>query len=185
MCKFSWKSETILTICLMKIGKKLLPKMKIRIKKIGRMNFIFKFSITNLGYMTLFMKIWEKKIGPFFKTFFTNWSKNEGVNEKIGKISLIFEFSISKLGYVAVFMKIWEKKFDPFFKTLLTNWGKNKNEDERIWKNNSDFWVLYIKIRLCGNFHENQRKNIFDPFFKTFLTNWGKYEDKDKKIWTS
>ena len=51
----------------------------------------------------------EKKINPFFGTFWTNQGKNENEDEKYGKMNSNFEFSISKLGYVPVFMKISEK----------------------------------------------------------------------------
>ena len=52
-------------------------------KKFGRMNLIFEFSIAKSGYMTIFMKIWENKILAIFKTSLTNQGKNEDVNEKI------------------------------------------------------------------------------------------------------
>ena len=64
----------------------------------------------------------------------------------------------------------------------MTNRGKDDDEDEKIWENESTFWIFHIKIRLCGNFHENPKK-IFDPSFKTFLTNWGKNEDEEEKNW--
>ena len=57
--------------------------------------------------MTIFMKISEKKIDPFFKTLMTNWGKQM---KNLGKMSLIYEFSISKLGYAEISWKT-EKKF--------------------------------------------------------------------------
>ena len=51
-----------------------------------------------------------------------------------------------------------------------------KMKMKKFRKKEFDFWILHIKIRLCGNFHENLRKKT-DPFLKTFLTNWGKNED--------
>ena len=42
-------------------------KMKMRTKKFERRNLIFEFFTSKLGYITIFMKIWEEKIGPFFK----------------------------------------------------------------------------------------------------------------------
>ena len=33
--------------------------------------------------------------------------------------------------------------------------AKNKDEDEKIWKNEIDFWIVHIKIRLYGNFDVN------------------------------
>ena len=45
--------------------------------------------------------------------------------------------------------------FDPSFRKFLTNRGKNENEDEKIWgRNEFNFWILHIKIRLCCNFHK-------------------------------
>ena len=38
-------------------GKKLMPKMKMRMKKFGKMNLVFLFLISKLGYMTIYMKI--------------------------------------------------------------------------------------------------------------------------------
>ena len=40
--------------------------MKMRMKKFGKMSSIFEFSISKLGYMKLFIKIWENK---FFSNF--------------------------------------------------------------------------------------------------------------------
>ena len=67
-------------------------------------------------------------------------------------MSSIFEFSIPKLGYMAIFRKICEKNSDSFFKTFLTNLHKNEDEDEKNWKNEFDFSILLLKIRLYGNF---------------------------------
>ena len=84
--------------------------------------------------------------------------------KKFGKMTSIFEFSISKLGYVAIFMKILGKNFSGiYFKTFMTNWGKNEDENEKTWENKSDFWILYIRIKLNGNFHENLWEKFFDP----------------------
>ena len=60
--------------------------------------------------------------------------------------------------------------FDPFCETFLTNRGKNKDEDEKIRKNDFDFRIFHVKIRLCINFPGNLGKS-FCPIFKTFLTN--------------
>ena len=82
-----------------------------------------------------------------------------------------------------IFIKIWEKTFDSFSETFFSNRGKNKDEDEKNWENESNFWFLYIKIRLYGNFYENLCKKYFYPFFRIFLTNWDKNEDEDEKLW--
>ena len=73
------------------------------------------------------------------------------------------------------------KKTDPFFKTFLTNRGKNEIVNEKIWENEFDLWILHIKVRLYGNFHENLWKKNFDQFFRTLLTNRGKNEIEDEK----
>ena len=43
--------------------------------------------------------------------------------------------------------------------------AKNKDEDEKIWKNEIDFWIVHIKIRLYGNFDVNLWTKKFYPFF--------------------
>ena len=73
------------------------------------------------------------------------------------------------------------EKIDPFFKTFLTNRGKNEIVNEKIWENEFDLWILHIKVRLYGNFHENLWKKNFDQFFRTLLTNRGKNEIEDEK----
>ena len=83
---------------------------------------------------------------------------------KFGKMSSIFEFSISKLGYAEIFMKILGKNFSAiYFETFLTNRDKNDDENEKTWENKSDFLILYIRIKLNGNFHENLWEKNFDP----------------------
>ena len=69
----------------MKVGKKKMSKMRMKMKKSGRMNLIFKFSKPKLGYMAIFIKFWEKKIDPLLKTFLTNQSKNKNEDEKLWK----------------------------------------------------------------------------------------------------
>ena len=59
--------------------------MRMKMKKSGRMNLIFKFSKPKLGYMAIFIKFWEKKIDPLLKTFLTNQSKNKNEDEKLWK----------------------------------------------------------------------------------------------------
>ena len=39
--------------------------------------------------------------------------------------------------------------------------AQNEDEDEKIWKNEFNFKIIKIKIRLYDNFHENlKRKNL-------------------------
>ena len=63
--------------------------------------------------------------------------------------------------------------------------AKNEDEDEKNWKNEFDFWILHIKIRLYENFLKiwSQKKKNFHPLFKLFLTNRGKNENVNEKIW--
>ena len=102
--------------------------------------------------------------------------------KRFGKINSIFEFSISKLGCKAGFMKICTKKIYPFCRTFLTNRNKNDNEDEKIWGNKSTFLILYIKIRLCGNFYQNPRKNFLTHLLRPFWLIEAKMKIKKKKI---
>ena len=48
--------------------KRLMPKMKMKIKKFGRMNLIFGVSKSKLVYMTIFMKL-RKKLDHFLRHF--------------------------------------------------------------------------------------------------------------------
>ena len=58
--------------------------MKMKMKKHGKMSPIFEFSISQLSYMVIFMKICGKKVLiHFFVTFLTNPGKNENEDEKI------------------------------------------------------------------------------------------------------
>ena len=141
------------------------------------MSPIFEFCISKLGNMEVFMKIWEKTLLTIWLFNFEYLPDKDGKKfmpkmkmkmKKFGRMNLILEFSISKLGYMAIFMKIWEKIIDSFFKTFLTNWGKNKDVNEKMWENKFDLWILCIKIRLYGNFHENLRKKCFTHFLNHF-----------------
>ena len=80
-------------------------------------------------------------------------------------------------------MKIFGKKgFTHFFRTFLTNRGKNENEDEKTVKNEFDFSILRIEIRLCGNFHENGRKQFLTYCLRHFWLIEAKIKMKIKKI---
>ena len=99
-------------------------KIKIKVKKFGKMSLIFEFSISKLGYMEIFMKIWEKnKIKNLFH-YLTLTICLKKIGKKLipklkirikifGRMNLISEFFISKLGYMTIFMKIWEEKIWP------------------------------------------------------------------------
>ena len=85
-------------------------------KNLGKMNSIFEFFISKLGYMELFVKVYGKQFLTHFSGHF--WQIEAKMKMKMKnyeKIGSVFEFSISKLGYVAVFMKIWKKTFWPIF----------------------------------------------------------------------
>ena len=52
-------------------------------KKFGKTNSTFESSISKLGFMEIFMKIWEKKtFDSFLKSFLTNRGKNEVEDKK-------------------------------------------------------------------------------------------------------
>ena len=138
-------------------------------EKIWENEFNLWILLIKLSYLEIFMKICEKMSLTFwlfnfdfdFKFNFDedgkNWCKKwrwrwENLQESIDS-----EFFISKLGYLGIVMNIWEKS-DSFLKTFLTNHGKNEDINEKIWENKFDLWILHIKIRLYGNFHENLRK---------------------------
>ena len=104
-------SSLTFAICLIKMGKNFMPKRKMRMKKFARVNLIFEFSISKLGYINIFMKIWERKmLTHFLGHFWPIEVKMKLQIKKIEKMSLIFEFSKSKLGDMAIFMKICRKK---------------------------------------------------------------------------
>ena len=146
------------------------------------MSLIFQFSISKLGYKDIFMKICEKKVLTHFLGHFWLVEANMKMKmKKLKKMSLILEFAISKVGYVPVFMKVWEKNFWPIFKTFLTNQGKTEDENEKIWKNELNFLILHIKIRLYGNFYENMLKKVLTHFFRHFWLIEGKIKIKMKK----
>ena len=133
--------------------------MKMKMKKIGKMSLIFEFSISELGYTEIFMKIWVKIFWIIFKSFLTNRGKNEDADKRIWENE--FNFWIIHIEirlYDNFHENLFKKKIDPFFRTFLTNRGKNEDEDKKIWENEFNLWILHIEIRLYGNFHENLRR---------------------------
>ena len=64
----------------------------------------------------------------------------------------------------------------------MTNWDKNENEKEKIWKKEINFWILHIRIRLCGNFHENIWEKNLTHFLRHFWLIEAKMKMKMKKI---
>ena len=124
------------------------------------------------------MKIWKKIFDSILRHFWLIEAKMKVKMKKYWRIIPTFEFSISKLG----FMKICEKKFDLFYRTFLTNQGKNENNDEKIRKNESEFWIVRIKIKLCGNFHENPRKIVLTNLLKHFWVIEAKWRWKWKTL---
>ena len=79
------------------------------------MCLVFDFSISNLAYMEIFMKIWQRNFLNYLTIWLFAWqrwekadAKNENEYEKFGRMNLIFELPISKLGYMEDFMKTWE-----------------------------------------------------------------------------
>ena len=64
----------------------------------------------------------------------------------------------------------------------MTNWGKNENEGEKVWENIFNFWIFHIKMRICGNFHENWRKKFLTDFLRHFWLTEAKIKMKTKKL---
>ena len=97
--------------------------------------------------------------------------QNENEDEKIWKNK--FNFSIVHIkirlsGHLhenprKIVLTHFNDIFDSFLR-LLTNRSTNEDEDEEIWKNESEFWILHVKISSCGNFHENPRKKFLTHF---------------------
>ena len=87
-------------------------KMKIKVKKFGKINLIFELSISKLGYMAIFMKIYWKKVLTHFLGHFWLIETKMKLKVKIyGKMFSMFKLSISKLVNMVIFMKIGEKRF--------------------------------------------------------------------------
>ena len=126
----------------------------------------------------IFMKIWEKKLTKFLRHFWLIEAKMKIKMKKYGKIIPIFEFFISK----SDFIKNCKKKIDLFYTTFLTNREKNENNDEKMRKNESDFWIIHIKTKLCGNFHENPRKKFLTNLLKHFWAIEAKWRWRRKNL---
>ena len=58
-------------------------KIKMKIKKSGKVSSIFKLSISKIGYIANFMKICIKIFDQLFMTYLTNWGSNKYEDEKI------------------------------------------------------------------------------------------------------
>ena len=161
--KCSWKSETVSTICLMKVGKKMNLKMKMSIKKFGRMSFISKSYISKLGSMAVFMKIWEKIFDPFLRHFWKIGGKMKMKMKKYGKISSIFKFSIPKLGYLTIFVK---KKFflTYFFRHFWLIEAKMKMKIKKFEKVTSIFEFFISKLGFLAIFMKIGEKKFWPIF---------------------
>ena len=96
--------------------------MKMKIKKFGKMNSSFEFSISKLGYMAIFMKICAKKILTHFVGYF--WLIEAKINMKIKKIwenESNFEILHIKIRLCGNFNENPRKKYlTHFLKTFLT-----------------------------------------------------------------
>ena len=144
--------------------------MKLKMKKIGKMIYVFEFSTSKLGYMTIFIKICVKNfLTHFVGHFWLIEAKIKMKMKKLGKTNSIFEFSVSELGFMEIFMKIWEKKtFYSFFKSFLTNRGKNEVEDKKNWKNDLVFEFSISKLGYMAIFMKICAKNFLTLFVGHF-----------------
>ena len=104
------------------------------------------------------------------------------IKKKLGKWVRFLNYPYQNYVIWQFSWKSVEKNFDPNFRTFLTNRDKNKNEDKKIWGNIFDFWILHIKIGICGNFHKNQRKKFFTQFLRHFWLIEAKMKMKMKRI---
>ena len=85
-------------------------KMKMKIKKFGKMSLIFDLSVSKLGYMAIFIRICLKNFHPFFRTFLTIWGKNEDKDKKIWENVLNFWILHIKISICDNFHENWRKK---------------------------------------------------------------------------
>ena len=93
-------------------------KMKMKLKKIGKMSLIFEISMSKLGYMDIFMKIWKS---PFTISLF-NFdylsdedgekfnAKNEDEDEKIWKNKFHFWIFYIKIRFYGNFHENLRRK---------------------------------------------------------------------------
>ena len=65
-------------------------KMKMKIKKFGKVSSIFKSSISKIGYMANFMKIGIKTFDQLFMTYLTNRGNNKYEDEKTWENAFYF-----------------------------------------------------------------------------------------------
>ena len=86
-------------------------KMKMKIKKFGKMSLIFDLSVSKLGYMAIFIRICLKNFHPFFRTFLTIWGKNEDKDKKIWENVLNFWILRFKIRMGGNFHENWRKIF--------------------------------------------------------------------------
>ena len=139
-----------------------------RMKKIGRMNLIFDFSISNLGYMAIFMKIWEKKLTHFLRHFWLIRAKMKVQMKKNWENKFDLWILRIKIRFYGNFHEnLWKKRLTHFLGHFWLIVAKMKMK-MKIWKKKLDFWILDIKIRLCGSFHENLWKNFWPIFWDIF-----------------
>ena len=81
--KFSWNSEEKNINQFFGHYWLVNTKMKLKMKKYGKMSLIFESSILKLGYEAVFLEIWEKNFDSFLKTMLINQEKNEDEDEEI------------------------------------------------------------------------------------------------------
>ena len=141
--------------------------------KFVKISLIFKFSKSKLGYIEIFVKMWEKMK---WKSSLTNWLyhfhyltdedgkkvdvKNGDEYEKIWKYECDFWILRIKIKLHSNFYEIWEKILTHFLRNFLLIKAKTKIKLKKIEK-----IILHIRIRLYGTFHKNQRKKLFFKIF--------------------
>ena len=138
-------------------------KIKLKMKKYGKMSSVFEFSMSKLEYVAIFMKILDKIFDPFFKTFLPNWGKNEDEDEKVRKNEFNFWVLHTKIKLCDNFHKNWRRK------KLLTHflyfWLIEAINDEKFGKISSIFEFSIPKLGYKEVFPKILRKKVFFRIF--------------------
>ena len=145
----------------MKMGKMLMQKTKMRMKKFGRIWFLNFSCLHDIIHENLR----RKNLTHFVRHLWLIEAKIKMKIKRFGKTSSIFEFSISKFHYTKIFVKISEKK-------ILTNFlshfwlieAKRKMKMKKFGKTSLIFEFSIIKLRYVVNFMKVREKSFWPIF---------------------
>ena len=133
--------------CLMEMAKKLISKTKMRMKKFRKMKLNFEFSMSKLGYATIFMKILEENnLTHFLRHFWPIVAKMKMLMKIFWKMSLIYEFSISKFLMRTFSRKSENKFFDSFLSHFWLIGAKMKMKMKKYGELSSIFEFSISKL---------------------------------------